>query len=341
MSKQFDLGVFIGRFQPFHQGHFYTIVEALKSCEKVLILIGSDHRARNIRNPWTYSERLELLKNNLKEFSSKIIYGGLRDYLYDDVAWTQEVRTAIHAHLKPGGSVALVGLEKDHSTYYLKLFPEYGRLPIQNFKNLNSTAIRQTYFLNQQVQFGPEILPIETEKFLKSFMHEKQTHTEYLRLKEEYEFIVDYKKTWSQTPYPPIFMTTDAVVECREHVLLIQRKYPPGKNLWAMPGGFLEVTERTEQGLFRELIEETQIDVPLVLLKQSLVQMRLFDYPERCQAGRVITHAGLIRLELPECPKIKANDDALSAKWWKLSELSQIEDQMHDDHYQIIQSFLR
>ncbi len=342
----FDLGVFIGRFQPFHLGHLYSIVEALKSCEKLLILIGSAHRARNIRNPWIYEERLDLLKNNLKTYdqehqtnlSSRIFFEGLKDYLYDDLLWIQDVKNSIHKNLKSGQSVAIVGFEKDHSTYYLKLFPEYGRIFISNFKNLNSTGIRQIYFIDGRTDL--DSLPKPTQLFLKNYLENAQTRPEYLRLQEEYDLILNYKKAWAHTPYPPIFVTTDAVVICQEHILLVKRKYPPGKNLWATPGGFLEVTERTEQGLFRELIEETQIKISPFLLKQSLVQMKLFDHPERCQVGRVITHAGLINLELSECPEVKANDDALLAQWWKLSELNQIEDQMHDDHYQIIQSFL-
>lgn len=349
------LGVFIGRFQPFHQGHLYSIIQALKSCEKLLILIGSSYRARNIRNPWNYTERKELLENNLKAYdlenktdlSSRIFYGPLRDYLYSDAAWIKDVRTHIHQVLdlssnSESKTVAIVGFDKDHSTYYLKLFPEYGRIPINNYKNLNSTPIRLAYFTNGKTDF--EALSYETQKFLENFKQEEKKsgdfNPEYFRLREEYELILSYKKAWAHTPYPPIFFTTDAVVICQGKILLIQRKNPPGKNLWATPGGFLEINERTKQGLFRELIEETQIDVPVLLLEQSLVMMKLFDHPERAQVGRVITHAGLIKLDLPECPKVLAHDDALLAKWWDLKDLIKLEDQMHDDHYQIILDLL-
>ena len=343
---KFNLGVFIGRFQPFHHGHLHSVIQALESCENLLILIGSSFRARNIRNPWIYQERKDLIEKNIKAYDlahhtdllSRISFGALRDYLYEDHSWTQEVRGHIHTALKPGESVAIVGFDKDHSTYYLKLFPEYGRILISNFKNFSSTPIRQEFFLKGQYLF--EELPEASQEFLKDYLKNPESNLEYLRLREEYELISNYKKAWAHTPYPPIFVTTDCVVICQGHILLVKRKYPPGKNLWATPGGFLEVTERTEQGLFRELVEETQIDISPLLLKQSLVCMKLFDHPERCQVGRVITHAGLINLELSECPKVKANDDALLAQWWKLSDLKLLEDQMHDDHYQIIQTLL-
>ncbi len=340
-----SLGVFIGRFQPFHQGHLYSIIQALKSCENLLILIGSSYRARNIRNPWIYAERKKLLENNLlaydlenkTDLSGRVFYGALRDYLYSDAAWTMDVRTHIQKINPESKPVAIVGFDKDHSTYYLKLFPEYGRIPINNYKNLNSTPIRLAYFTNGKTDF--EALPKTTQKFLEDFKQNEQ-NPEYLRLREEYELILSYKKAWAHTPYPPIFFTTDAVVICQEKILLVQRKNPPGKNLWATPGGFLEINERTSQGLLRELIEETQIEVSPLLLQQSVICMKLFDHPERAQVGRVITHAGLIKLDLPECPKVKAHDDALVAKWWDLKDLIKLEDQMHDDHYQIIRDLL-
>ncbi len=346
-----SLGAFIGRFQPFHQGHLYSIIQALKSCDYLLILIGSSYRARNIRNPWNYTERENLLKNNLKAYdlenktdlSSRIFYGALKDYLYSDLSWTHDVREHIHQTLnlinlnKLNNTVAIVGFDKDYTTYYLKLFPEYGRVLINNYKNLNSTPIRQAYFTNGKTDF--DAVSKETQKFLEDFKFSKskqEESPEYLRLREEYELILNYKKAWAHTPYPPIFFTTDAVVICQEKILLIQRRNPPGKNLWATPGGFLEIHERTKQGLFRELLEETQIDVAPLLLEQGLITMKLFDHPERAQVGRVITHAGLIKLELSECPRVKAHDDALLARWWDLKDLIKLEDQMHDDHYQII-----
>jgi len=53
-EKEFDLLVFVGRFQPFHKEHKRVIDIALEKSRHVLILVGSAGKARTIRNPFTY-----------------------------------------------------------------------------------------------------------------------------------------------------------------------------------------------------------------------------------------------------------------------------------------------
>ncbi len=55
-------GLFIGRFQPFHRGHLYSIREALKKIEQLVIAVGSAQSARTEENPFSASERLEAIK---------------------------------------------------------------------------------------------------------------------------------------------------------------------------------------------------------------------------------------------------------------------------------------
>ena len=40
MSKEFELAVVIGRFQPLHSGHQALIQEALESAPRVLVVLG-------------------------------------------------------------------------------------------------------------------------------------------------------------------------------------------------------------------------------------------------------------------------------------------------------------
>jgi cytidyltransferase-like protein len=56
MAKEFgmyDFAVFIGRFQPFHNGHKAVIDHGLTVARHVLVLIGSAGAARRPRNPWS------------------------------------------------------------------------------------------------------------------------------------------------------------------------------------------------------------------------------------------------------------------------------------------------
>ena len=67
--------VVLGRFQPFHRGHAYMLEFAdswrVKNMPNasLVVAIGSSNRPENLRNPWTHSERSEMI-NKWLEFSS-------------------------------------------------------------------------------------------------------------------------------------------------------------------------------------------------------------------------------------------------------------------------------
>lgn len=50
------------------------------------------------------------------------------------------------------------------------------------------------------------------------------------------------------------------------HVLLSRRAREPHKGMWDLPGGFLESGEHPEEGLRREIREETGLDATIVRL---------------------------------------------------------------------------
>jgi 8-oxo-dGTP diphosphatase len=59
--------------------------------------------------------------------------------------------------------------------------------------------------------------------------------------------------------------TIDAVITTEEGgVVLIKRKYPPFRDYYALPGGFIQKGETEKQALFREVKEETNLDVKII-----------------------------------------------------------------------------
>ena len=42
--KKYKLGMYLGRFQPFHNGHKYIVEWMLEECERVVIVIGSSDK---------------------------------------------------------------------------------------------------------------------------------------------------------------------------------------------------------------------------------------------------------------------------------------------------------
>jgi len=60
-------GVFVGRFQPFHNGHLAVIKDILKEVDELVIVIGSAQYSHRIDNPFTTGERLTMIRNALEE----------------------------------------------------------------------------------------------------------------------------------------------------------------------------------------------------------------------------------------------------------------------------------
>lgn len=98
-------------------------------------------------------------------------------------------------------------------------------------------------------------------------------------------------------------------------VLLIQRKYEPFKNSWAIPGGFVLPDESLEAAVTRELAEETGITV------NYLEQLYSFGEPERDPRQRIITIAYFGLVKTSQFRELKASTDAENAAWYSIKKL--------------------
>ena len=119
--------------------------------------------------------------------------------------------------------------------------------------------------------------------------------------------------------YPRPALTVDCLIFKKYpefQLLLIQRKYPPFENEWALPGGFVEIEEDLKEAALRELEEETG------LKGLKLEQLHTFGKPGRDPRGRVISVAfwGQSFNET----KAVAGDDAKKAKWFPISQLPRL-----------------
>jgi bifunctional NMN adenylyltransferase/nudix hydrolase len=335
MKQEFQYGVYIGRFQPFHLGHWRTIELALTKVGKLIIILGSHRIASDTRNPWSTAERQALITECLPPADrSRVIFLPMRDWLYSDNLWLTAVQQQVSEITQGSGSIAIFGHHKDASSYYLELFPQWEYVETGSYRGLNSTTIREAYF--DRGEDSPDSVPPAVAKFLGNFRQTDQ----YRILCEEYQFIQKYQQIWSVAPYPPIFVTTDAVVVQSGHVLVVRRKASPGKGTIALPGGFLQPDETLIEGMLRELKEETRLKVPLPVLRGSIVDSHVFDNPSRSLRGRTITHAYFLQLKAGELPQVKGSDDAEKAWWMSLADLYAHEDNIYEDHFQIIQHFI-
>jgi bifunctional NMN adenylyltransferase/nudix hydrolase len=306
-------GIFIGRFQPVHQGHIHALGIAASQVDKLYILVGSANQCRSIKNPWTFTERKAMLRSKLRNaniHNYEIV--PLNDYRYSDSQWISDVRAT--AEFFDMGTPILFGHMKEGNDY-LTWFPDWKFKSIESQYNINATAVRQRMFdLNDPDM--PETV------------------------RDDYAFYQKEKVLFKDYPFPETlnFNCSDAILECQGHVLLIQRKFAPGAGAWALPGGFRNQRETFLDCAIRELQEETNVRVPEKILRGSIVKTELFDDPNRSFGIPRNTMAVYMRINPNHdysLPRANGADDAALCKWVPLTDaLNNI--QMYDDHKDIL-----
>lgn len=60
-------GVFVGRFQPFHNGHLTAVESILREVDELVIVVGSSQYSHRMNNPFTSGERITLIRRALEE----------------------------------------------------------------------------------------------------------------------------------------------------------------------------------------------------------------------------------------------------------------------------------
>jgi bifunctional NMN adenylyltransferase/nudix hydrolase len=335
--KKYDVIVFIGRFQPFHNAHLEIIKRATELAEHTAIIVGSANQPRTFKNPFSYDEREYLINETLMMVNASYSIHPIQDTIYNNDAWVSRVQNIVNK-INPFESsrIGIIGHKKDESSFYLDMFPQWDLVEVPLIEELSASQIRELYFKEDFNQnFIKNVIPEEVLKFLNQFSKTE----DYQQILREIEFVEKYKSQYASFPYPPTFVTVDAVVVQCGHILMIRRRAEPGKGLLALPGGFLDaLTDKSlEDAMIREVREETQLKVPAPVLRGNIVEAKVFDAIERSTRGRTITHAFHIKLPNGELPKVKGGSDATSAKWIPISKINPSE--CYEDHYEIINYF--
>ena len=111
-----------------------------------------------------------------------------------------------------------------------------------------------------------------------------------------------------------------AVVFKDECVLLVRRGQPPAEDLWAIPGGGVEIGETLREAAERELLEETGIQI------RALKPIYTFDVIDRDTDGKVRFHYVIVDLAADYVDgEPQPGDDALEARWVSAKEINDLE----------------
>ncbi|MFX0068293.1 MAG: NUDIX hydrolase [Promethearchaeota archaeon] len=110
-----------------------------------------------------------------------------------------------------------------------------------------------------------------------------------------------------------------ALIVDQGRVLLVKRKYDPGKGLWSLPGGLINLGEKIEDALVREVQEETGLKVEVSNL------LSIIDRIREDKAGRIIYHYIIIcYLAHSKEGKLKASSDAEDVRWLRPEEIGKL-----------------
>lgn len=131
------------------------------------------------------------------------------------------------------------------------------------------------------------------------------------RILEEYSSRgVTIERALKYGPRPSL--TVDGVLIEDGKVVLVQRKNPPFKGSWALPGGFVENNETVEAAAVREFREETSLKAQITVL------VGVFSEPGRDPRGHTVSVVYRLRRS---GGRLKAGDDAGKCRWFPLDGL--------------------
>ena len=337
LTARSNVAVVIARAQINHFGHGTLFAKALSVADRVIVVLGSAFHARDIRNPFTWQERKQMILLSLPEADqSRVEFIPVRDY-YNDARWLADVKKSVGAITEHGSTIALVGHFKA-DTKYLHQFSGWKLVGVEPEFLVNATSLRQAYFSASNLDVAMMVIGNHVHPNVVEYLRSFACLQPYQHLCKEWKLVKDYK-----VKYPaPYHLTADAVVEINDHVLLIQRgsEVDVGYGLWAFPGGFLNPGEQFYDAAKRELGEETSYCPLASTLDAALRDSQVFDHELRSVRGRVISQAFQFRLgQMREFPEIKPRSDANNFKFVHKNELACMESVMFEDHIVIADRF--
>ena len=115
----------------------------------------------------------------------------------------------------------------------------------------------------------------------------------------------------------PCSATAAFIVNDRHELLVVRRAKEPAKGTLDLPGGFCDMGETVEEGMRREIKEETGLEVTDIRY--------LFSSPNVYMYSGMGVHTLDMDFLVPvhgPLPAVKADDDAAEARWIPVSEVN-------------------
>ncbi len=150
--------LFIGRFQPFHQGHLYLLRTIAQDFSRIAIGVGSSQFSHEPRNPFTFSERFDMIAQTVEtEGLTGCEIVAIPD-IRDDSLWVRHVQS-----LAPPFDVVY-----SHDKLTRRLFKEAGIAvespPLLDKGTFSATEVRRRMLEGEDWE---ELVPVPVAAYLK------------------------------------------------------------------------------------------------------------------------------------------------------------------------------
>ncbi len=76
-GRKWKLALFVGRFQPFHKGHLYSLKKACEVGERVVVVVGSLQEEGTENNPFGFEIRKKMVECAVKEGGLEELVAGV------------------------------------------------------------------------------------------------------------------------------------------------------------------------------------------------------------------------------------------------------------------------
>ncbi|WP_430504551.1 nicotinamide-nucleotide adenylyltransferase [Haloparvum sp. PAK95] len=127
-------GFYIGRFQPFHNGHLHMVEEIADEVDELVLGIGSAGDSHSTRNPFTAGERVLMVTKSVEDVDLTTYVVPIEDLDRNSV-WVSHVQS-----MSPGFDVAY-----SNNPLVIRLFTEAG------------VEVRQSPMFRRDVLEGTEL----------------------------------------------------------------------------------------------------------------------------------------------------------------------------------------
>lgn len=167
----YDTGMLIGRFQPFHLGHFIILKRALDQCNKVIVVIGSAQESGTPLNPLSASEREQIItdgfvnrldSNSLEKI--KFLHLNDRENWSNDSSFGEYVINAIEHAYRVTPNVVFEGKESSRNSWFDTIDIDVVQIS-RNKCTVSGTKLREAIYNGDRLMWEAQCAPGTEDSF--------------------------------------------------------------------------------------------------------------------------------------------------------------------------------